>query len=96
VSKILGVFGVSAAAAALALFAFGAEAQQKAPDKGAPKAAAKAPPKCNALKQQAECEGRADCGWVAAVVNEKTKKQTRAAYCRAKPKEPAKKEPAKK
>ena len=85
-NKFLGLFGMSAAALTLALFAFGAEAQ-KAPEK------AKAPPKCTTVKQQVDCEGRADCTWRQASVDAKTKKQTRAASCAAKPKAPA---PAKK
>jgi hypothetical protein len=82
VNKILGVFGVSAAAVALTLFAVGAQAQ-KAP-------AAKAPPKCTTVKQQADCEGRADCSWVAETKDAKGKVKAKA-YCRAKPKAPAKK-----
>lgn len=100
-SKISHLFGVSAAAAALALFAFGAQAQQqKAPEKAAPAKAApaKAPPKCKALKQQADCEGRTDCKWTAASIDAKTKKQKKAAYCSAMPKPkaaPKKAEPKK-
>jgi hypothetical protein len=93
VSKITRGLGFSSAAAALALFALTAQAQQKAPEK---KPAAKAPA-CNTIKAQAGCEARKDdCNWVAAAVDPKTKKQTKAAYCRANPKQPAKKEPAKK
>jgi hypothetical protein len=86
--------GISAAAVALALFATGAQAQQKAPEKAAPKAAA--PAKCNTIKQQGGCEARADCSWVGESKDAKGKVKAKA-YCRAKPKEPAKaKEPAKK
>jgi hypothetical protein len=80
--------GISAAAAALALFAYGAQAQQKAPEKAAPKAAAQ--PKCKTIKQQAGCEGRTDCSWVAESKDAKGKVKAKA-YCRAKPKEAAKK-----
>ena len=84
--------GVSAATVALALFAYGASAQTAAKKDAAPKP--KAPPACNSLKAQAGCEARTDCEWIAAMVNAKTKKQTRAAYCRSKPKAPAAKTPA--
>jgi hypothetical protein len=100
VSKILGALGVSAAAVALSLFALSAEAQQKAPEKSAPSVAAKKPPpppKCNSLKDEAACKARDDCTWVSAVMDKAGKKEVRKAYCRAKPKAPAKKaEPAKK
>ena len=60
----------------------------------APKAAA--PAKCNTIKQQAGCEGRTDCSWVGESKDAKGKVKAKA-YCRAKPKEPAKaKEPPKK
>ena len=88
------LFSAVAAAAAIAMFGLAADAQQKAPEKAAPKAAApkpKAPPKCNTLKQQAECEARTDCGWVAESKDAKGKVKAKA-YCRAKPKPaPAKK-----
>ena len=84
--------GIAAAAVAVALFAYGAQAQQKAPDK-APKAAAQ--PKCNTIKQQAGCDGRTDCGWVAESKDAKGKVKAKA-YCRAKPKEAPKKEAPKK
>jgi len=92
VSNVKTGLGITAAAAVLALFAFGAEAQQKAPDKAAPKAAAQ--PKCNSIKEEAGCTGRTDCSWVGESKDAKGK--TRKAYCRSKPKQSAKKEPAKK
>jgi hypothetical protein len=49
------------------------------------------PPTCNSLKEEAACEAREDCTWVAAVVDSKSGKERRKAYCRAKPKAPAKK-----
>jgi hypothetical protein len=88
VTKMMTGLGISAAAAALALFAYGAQAQQKAPEKAAPKAAAQ--PKCKTIKQQAGCEGRTDCSWVAESKDAKGKVKAKA-YCRAKPKEAAKK-----
>ena len=93
---LLKSLGISAAVVALGLLGYTAQAQ--APKKEpAPKAApAKKPPKCNSLKDQAACEAREDCQWVAASIDAKTKKQKKAAYCRAKPKTPAKKAPAKK
>ena len=88
-TKMMTGLGISAAAAALALFAYGAQAQQKAPEKAAPKAAAQ--PKCKTIKQQAGCEGRTDCSWVAESKDAKGKVKAKA-YCRAKPKEAAKKQ----
>jgi hypothetical protein len=93
VSKLLRQVGISAAAFALAAVAYAAQAQQKAPDKGAPKAAAQ--PKCKTIKQQAGCEERTDCNWVAERKDAKGKVKAKA-YCRAKPKEAAKKEAPKK
>ena len=87
-TKMTTSLGISAAAVALALFTIGAQAQQKAPEKSAPKAAAQ--PKCKTIKQQAGCEGRTDCSWVAESKDAKGKVKAKA-YCRAKPKEAAKK-----
>jgi len=55
------------------------------------KEAAKAPAACNSLKDESACTPREDCTWVDAVKDAKTGKQKRRAYCRAKPKAPAKK-----
>lgn len=90
------MFTAVAAATAIAMFGIAADAQQKAPEKAAPKAAAapkpKPPPKCNTLKDESACKGRTDCNWVAAVMDKAGKKVTRKAYCRANPKPaPAKK-----
>jgi hypothetical protein len=92
---LIKALGYSAAIVALGLFGYAAQAQ--APKKEpAPKAEAKkAPPKCNTLKTQAACEARDDCSWVAESKDAKGKVKAKA-YCRAKPKAPAKKEPAKK
>jgi hypothetical protein len=93
VTKIRTGLGMAAAAVAVALFAYGAQGQQKAPDKTAPKAAAQA--KCNTIKQQAGCGERADCSWVAESKDAKGKVKAKA-YCRAKPKAVPKKEAPKK
>lgn len=74
--------GATAAAVAVAMFAFGAQAQEKKAD---PKAATKKPAACNSLKEQAGCEARSDCGWVAESKDAKTGKVKKKAYCRAKP-----------
>ncbi len=95
----------SATAVALMLGAYSAHAQQKAPEKPAPakpeKKAAKAKSACNAMTEEAACKADATCTWVAALMDAKTNKQKRKAYCKTKPKPPAKKatkatEPAKK
>ena len=55
---------------------------------------------CNAITEEAACKANATCAWVAALMDAKTGKQKRKAYCRTKPKPPTKKkdpkEPAKK
>ena len=104
------LLSASLAAAAIALFAVAAEAQQKAPEK-APAPAAKAEKKapvakaksaCNAITEEAACKADATCSWIAALTDKATGKQKRKAYCKTKPKPPAKKkaaepkEPAKK
>jgi hypothetical protein len=81
---LLKTFGIATATAALALFAYGASAQDKKKEP-----AKKPPPACKTLKTQAACEAREDCRWVSASIDEKTKKQKKAAYCQAKPKAPA-------
>lgn len=94
---LIKTLGISAAAGLFALFAYGASAQEKKAD--TPKAAVKkekAPPACKTIKAQAGCEARsADCTWVAESKDDKGKVKAKA-YCRAKPKEPAKKPDAKK
>jgi hypothetical protein len=90
---VLKTLGISAATVALALFGYAAQAQ--APKKEAPKAAAKKPAACTTLKDEAACKARDDCNWTAEVKDAKGKVKTKAA-CKAKPKTPAKKEPAKK
>ena len=82
---ITKILQLSAAALLLSAFAYGgvSAAEKK-------KEAAKAPA-CNSLKDETACAAREDCTWVAAVTDAKTGKQKRRAYCRAKPKAPAKK-----
>ena len=99
-TAIAKALGASATIAALALFAFAAQAQQKAPEKAEP-AAKPAKPKsvCNSITEEAACKANATCAWVAALMDAKTGKQKRKAYCRTRPKPPTKKkdkEPAKK
>jgi hypothetical protein len=89
---LLKSFGISAAAAALAVFGYAAQVQAQAKKEPAKKPA----PACTTMKTEAACKGRDDCVWTPAGVDEKTKKATKAG-CKAKPKEPAKKaEPKKK
>jgi len=73
--------GTLAAVAVLCSGVIAVAQDKKAPKKG---------PACNAIKTQATCEARGDCQWIAALMD-KDGKQKRVAYCRAKPKEPAKK-----
>lgn len=95
-SNILRGLGVAVAAATLVLGAYGVQAQ--APKKETAKAAEKKPATCNSLKDETACKARADCEWVSAVVDAKTKKEKRKAYCRSKPKPkaPVKKDDKKK
>ena len=98
----MNLLGTSIAALALAAFAFSAHAQQKAPDKAAPAAKAEKPAKtksaCNAITDETACKADSTCTWIAALVDKTSGKQKRKAYCKTKPKPPAKKkaEPAKK
>lgn len=100
VNKLIGKYlGVTAGTAALALFAFGASAQEKkvtpAP---APKTAAKTtkPPTCNSLKDEAACKARSDCNFVPESKDAKSSKVKRKAYCRSNPTPAKKVDPAKK
>lgn len=87
-----------AAIATLMLFAFAANAQQKAPEKAEPATKTKPKSACNAIADEAACKANATCTWIAAVMDKQTGKQKRKAYCKSKPKPPVKKtkEPAKK
>jgi len=96
-----GILSASAAAVVLLLGAYSVQAQQKAPEKPAPaktEKKVKAKSACNAITEEAACKADATCAWVAALMDAKTNKQKRKAYCRTKPKAPVKKakEPAKK
>jgi hypothetical protein len=55
-----------------------------AQDKAKPKSA------CNAIKEEAACKADTTCTWIAALVDQKTGKQKRRAYCKTKPKPKAK------
>jgi hypothetical protein len=103
----LNLLTASIASLMLAAFALTAQAQQKAPEKATPaapaakaeKKAAKPKSACNALADETACKANSACAWVAALMDKATNKQKRKAYCRTKPKPPAKKkttEPAKK
>jgi hypothetical protein len=87
-----------AAIATLMLFAFAANAQQKAPEKAEPATKTKPKSACNAIADEAACKANATCTWIAAVMDKQTGKQKRKAYCKSKLKPPVKKtkEPAKK
>jgi hypothetical protein len=97
------ILGATAAAVVLMTGVYTANAQQKAPEKAAPAAPAKTEKKakaksaCNAITEQVACIAEPTCSWVAALMDAKTNKQKRKAYCRTKPKPPVKKakEPAK-
>jgi hypothetical protein len=82
VNTTLGrIFGISAAALAVTMFAFAAQAQKKDDTKKPPPK----PPACSKIKKEEDCKARADCDWVV-----KGKKGS----CKAKPK--PKPEPKKK
>ncbi|HZN31823.1 MAG TPA: hypothetical protein VFB88_20885 [Xanthobacteraceae bacterium] len=74
----LGILGV--AAVVLLAASFGNVSAETAPK----------PPACTTLKEETACRPRDDCQWVAAVVDSKSGKEKRKAYCR---KAPAKKKP---
>ena len=84
--KPIKLLQLSAAALVLSAFAYGGVSAAEKKKEAAPKPAA-----CNTVKEDKGCEAREDCTWVAAVTDAKTGKQKRRAYCRAKPKAPAKK-----
>jgi hypothetical protein len=93
---LVKTLAISVATAALALMAYGASAQEKKMDPPKKVEAVKKAPACKTIKAQAGCEARtADCTWVAESKDDKGKVKAKA-YCRAKPKEAAKKEPPKK
>jgi hypothetical protein len=99
VSALGKALAASATIAALALFAFAAQAQQKAPEKAEPTAkTAKPKSVCNSITEETACKANATCTWIAAVMDKQSGKQKRRAYCKTKPKPPVKKtkEPTKK
>ena len=70
---------------AVAALMIGVAAQ--AQEKKAEPAAKTAKPKsvCNSITEEAACKANATCAWVAALMDAKTGKQKRKAYCKAKP-----------
>ena len=85
-------------AVAALMIGVAAQAQEKKAEPAA-KTEKKAKPKsvCNSIAEEAACKANATCAWVAALMDAKTGKQKRKAYCRTKPKPPTKKkDPAKK
>lgn len=71
---LLGTFGLSVATVALAVFAYGASAQEK---KAVPKAATASP--CKGL-DDATCKGNSECQWIT------PKKGKQKPYCKLKAK----------
>ena len=69
------LLGVSAAAAVLLV-----GASTLAQD--ATKKPAKAKSACNAITEETACKAKESCRWIAAIMDEKTGKQKRKAYCR--------------
>lgn len=53
--------------------------------------AQKAKSTCNAITEEAACKANTTCSWIAALKDAKTGKDKRKAYCKTKPKPPAKK-----
>ena len=86
-------------AVAALMIGVAAQAQEKKAEPAA-KTEKKAKPKsvCNSIAEEAACKANATCAWVAALMDAKTGKQKRKAYCRTQAKATAKKktEPAKK
>lgn len=87
------LLGASATAVVL-LVGVAAYAQTAEPAKKAPKAKSA----CNALTEETACKANDTCRWVAALMDAKTGKQKRKAYCRTQAKSVKTKstEPAKK
>ena len=82
------LLGASAAAGVL-LLGVAAYAQTAEPAKKAPKAKSV----CNAITEETACKTNDTCRWVAALMDAKTGKQKRKAYCRTQAKS-TKKTPA--
>ena len=71
---IARVLGASAAVAVLLVGATGiAQDAAKTP---------KTKSACNAITEETACKGNASCRWIAAIMDEKTGKPKRKAYCR--------------
>jgi hypothetical protein len=85
---IAGSLAALAGAAVLvvAANAYGQEAAKKPVQ-------AKAKSACNALTEETACKANETCRWIAAVMDAKTGKQKRKAYCRTQAKSTAKKKP---
>jgi hypothetical protein len=75
IKTTLGILSVAAAVLLAAAFANVSAETAKQPK----------PPACNSLKEEFACRARDDCSWVAAIVDSKTGKDKRKAYCRRKP-----------
>jgi hypothetical protein len=75
--KVFSALAISAIAIVMAAFAYGTVVAEEKK---------KAEPACRTVKDESACKAREDCSWVAAVIDPKTQKQKRRAYCRAKPK----------
>jgi hypothetical protein len=87
IRKSLGVL----AAAAVVLVGVSAYGQEPA------KKPVKAKSACNAITEETACKANDSCRWIAAIMDAKTGKQKRKAYCRTQSKSAKKKtEPAKK
>ena len=72
----IGKLLVASAAAAALLVGASALAQD------ATKKPAKAKSACNAITEETACKANESCRWIAAIMDEKTGKQKRKAYCR--------------
>jgi len=72
-AKLLG----AVAAVAVLLVAASGMAQDAA------KKPAKTKSACNAITEETACKANTSCRWIAAIMDEKTGKQKRKAYCRA-------------
>ena len=71
-AKLLG----ASAAVAVLLVGASAIAQEAAKKPGKTKSA------CNAITEETACKANTSCRWIAAIMDEKTGKQKRKAYCR--------------
>ena len=81
ISKLLG----ASAAAAVLMISVAAYAQDAA------KKPVKAKSACNAVKEETACKANDSCRWIAAIMDSKTGKEKRKAYCRTQGKSTKKK-----